>query len=95
MYVLRELLDRKPVHFDGEFVKLHLDPPRISTVSGRSPLFYFVACRRRPGSARPAGADVFLMWPDTEPGLSETMDDMKASGRGQGPDAALRLAVPT
>ena len=41
MYVLRELLDGHAVKFHGEFIDVEIDPPRVGTVSGRSPLFYF------------------------------------------------------
>ena len=55
MFALRELLDGKPVKFHGDFVDLDLDPPRVTTVSRRSPLFYFGGLSPTPGSApRPA-----------------------------------------
>ena len=80
MYALRELLDRKPVAFDGEFLQVHIDPPRVGTVSGRSPLFYF-------GGLSPAARDcaaVFLMWPDTTAGVLEVKADMDARAAAKG-----------
>ncbi|MGH9272502.1 MAG: LLM class flavin-dependent oxidoreductase, partial [Ilumatobacteraceae bacterium] len=41
MVALRTLLNGERVDLDGEFVQLHLDPPRARTVSGRCPPMYF------------------------------------------------------
>ena len=38
--------------FDGDFVKLQVDPPRARTVSGRARCSTSVACHRLPASAR-------------------------------------------
>ena len=65
MYALRELLDGHAVKFHGDFVDLEVDPPRARTVSGRSPLFYFGGLSPDARECAAAGADVFLMWPDT------------------------------
>ncbi|MGH1491380.1 MAG: LLM class flavin-dependent oxidoreductase [Acidimicrobiales bacterium] len=78
MYLLRELLNGKPVDFNGDFVNLTIDPPRIGTVSGRSPLFYFGGLSPAARDCAAAGADVFLMWPDTTKAVTEVMDDMNA-----------------
>ncbi len=84
MYALRELLDRKPVALDGEFLSLHLDPPRIGTVSGRSPLFYFGGLSPAARDCAAAGADVFLMWPDTTAKVLEVKADMDARAAAKG-----------
>jgi alkanesulfonate monooxygenase len=78
MYLLRELLDGRPVDFDGDHVSLTIEPPRITTVSGRSPLFYFGGLSPAARDCAAAGADVFLMWPDTTAKVTEAMDDMNA-----------------
>ncbi len=78
MYLLRELLDGRPVDFDGDFVKLAIDPPRLGTVSGKSPLFYFGGLSPAARDCAAAGADVFLMWPDTTAAVTEVMGDMNA-----------------
>lgn len=84
MYALRELLDRKPVDLDGDFVKLTIDPPRISTVSGRSPLFYFGGLSPAARECAAAGADVFLMWPDVTAKVLEVKADMDARAAAKG-----------
>ncbi|MEM9565923.1 MAG: LLM class flavin-dependent oxidoreductase, partial [Actinomycetota bacterium] len=85
MYALRELLDRRPVDLDGDFVRLTIDPPRISTVSGRSPLFYFGGLSPAAKECAAAGADVFLMWPDTTDKVKTVMDEMdeRAASKGR------------
>lgn len=84
MYLLRELLDGRSVDFDGDFVKLEIDPPRIRTVSGRSPLFYFGGLSPSARECAAAGADVFLTWPDTTAAVVETMEDMNSRAAAKG-----------
>lgn len=84
MYALRELLDRRPVDLQGEFLKLAIDPPRIGTVSGRSPLFYFGGLSDAARDCAAAAADVFLMWPDTTDEVTEVMADMDARAAARG-----------
>ncbi len=76
MYCLRELLDGRPVDFWGDFVRLTVDPPRIGTVSGASPLFYFGGLSPAARECAAAGADVFLMWPDTTNKVRQVKADM-------------------
>ncbi len=84
MYALRELLDGRPLDFHGEFVDLTVDPPRIRTVSGRSPLFYFGGLSPAARECAAAGADVFLMWPDTTEKMLTVKDDMDARAAAKG-----------
>lgn len=84
MYALRELLDRKSVDLQGDFVQLTIDPPRIGTVSGRSPLFYFGGLSDAARDCAAAGADVFLMWPDTTEKVKAVMADMNARASSKG-----------
>lgn len=84
MYALRELLDGRPVDFQGDFVNLTIDPPRIRTVSGRSPLFYFGGLSPAARECAAAGADVFLTWPDTTAKVVETMEDMNGRAAEKG-----------
>ena len=84
MYALRELLDGRSVDFDGDFVKLKIDPPRIRTVSGKSPLFYFGGLSPAARECAAAGADVFLMWPDTTEKVLEVKADMDARAAAKG-----------
>ena len=77
MTALRTLLDGHRVDVDGEFVQLHLDPPRVRTVSGRCPLLYFGGLSDDARNVAAAAADVFLMWPDTLAGVSSVLHDMR------------------
>ncbi|MGH1502685.1 MAG: LLM class flavin-dependent oxidoreductase [Acidimicrobiales bacterium] len=84
MYVLRELLDGRSVDFRGDFVDLRIDPPRIRTVSGKSPLFYFGGLSPAARDCAAAAADVFLMWPDTIDKVREVKADMDARAAAKG-----------
>ncbi len=84
MFALRELLDRKSLDFHGDFVDLTIDPPRVGTVSGRSPLFYFGGLSSAARECAAAGADVFLMWPDTTDKVLEVKQDMDARAAAKG-----------
>ncbi len=78
MQVLRTLLGGQPVDFHGEFVDLVIDPPRASTISGRCPPFYFGGFSDAAKETAAAAADVFLTWPDTVAGVTDTVSDMKS-----------------
>jgi alkanesulfonate monooxygenase len=84
MFALRELLDGHAVKFHGDFVDLDIDPPRVTTVSGRSPLFYFGGLSPAARECAAAGADVFLMWPDTTANVLEVKADMDARAAAKG-----------
>ena len=77
MHVLRSLLNGESVNFDGEFVKLAIDPPNAGTVSGKSPLFYFGGLSEPAREVAAECSDVFLMWPDTLPNVQNILDDMQ------------------
>ena len=84
MHILRTLLDGKPLDHDGDFWKLKLKPPRIATVSGRCPQFYFGGLSEHARDAAAKGADVYLMWPDTLPAVRETIADVRARAAKEG-----------
>ena len=84
MYALRKLLDGESIDFHGDFVDLTVDPPRIGTVSGRSPLFYFGGLSPAARECAAAGADVFLMWPDTTDKVLAVKEDMDARAAAKG-----------
>lgn len=84
MYALRELLDGRTVEFHGDFLDLSVAPPRASTVSGRSPLFYFGGLSPAAKECAAAGADVFLMWPDTTAKVLDVKADMDARAAAKG-----------
>lgn len=84
MQVLRTLLNGEAVDFQGEFIKLKLDPPRIRTVSGRAPQFYFGGLSEDARDAAAAGADVYLMWPDRMEAVKEIVTDLTARATAKG-----------
>jgi alkanesulfonate monooxygenase len=76
MGVLRTLLNGEPLDHEGAFWRLKLDPPRIRTVSGRAPLFYFGGLSEDAREAAAKGCDVYLMWPDTREAIAALIADM-------------------
>jgi len=84
MHILRTLLDRQPLDHRGEFWQLKLDPPRIGTVSGRCPPFYFGGLSEAAREAAAQGCDVYLMWPDTMEGVRGIIADLRARAARHG-----------
>jgi alkanesulfonate monooxygenase len=84
MHALRALLDGSPLTAGGEYVDLELDPPSISTVSGRCPPLYFGGLSEPAREVAAEAADVFLMWPDTMPAVGALIDDMRARAERHG-----------
>jgi len=84
MHILRTLLDGKRLDHDGEFWKLKLDPPRVTTVSGRCPPFYFGGLSEAAREAAAEGADVYLMWPDAMEGVRGIVADLRARAARRG-----------
>lgn len=84
MHILKMLLDGKPLDHDGSFWKLKLDPPRISTVSGRCPAFYFGGLSPDAREAAARGADVYLMWPDRIEVIREIVADLRSRAAAYG-----------
>ncbi len=82
MTVLRSLLNGESVDFHGEFVDLVVDPPRMRTVSGACPPFYFGGFSPAAKDTAAEHADVFLTWPDTVAGVAKTVEDMVARAAG-------------
>jgi alkanesulfonate monooxygenase len=78
MMALRAMLNGEAVQMDGEFIKLDLEPPRMRTVSGTSPLFYFGGMSPQARDTAAQAADVFLMWPDTQQAVADIISDMTA-----------------
>jgi alkanesulfonate monooxygenase len=76
MRVLRDLLNGKSVEMHGEFVDLTVDPPRVRPPGGCPPL-YFGGLSEAAREVAAQAADVFLMWPDTLPGVAAVLDDMR------------------
>jgi alkanesulfonate monooxygenase len=78
MHILRTLLDGKPLDHDGEFWKLKVDPPRVTTVSGTCPALYFGGLSEAAREAAATNADVYLMWPDTMDAVRAIIADLRS-----------------
>jgi len=77
MTILRMLLSGDPLDHRGEFWKLRLDPPRVATVSGKAPPFYFGGLSPDARETAAQGCDVYLMWPDTREAVAATIADVR------------------
>ena len=78
MSILKTMLNGQPLDHDGEHWKLKLDPPRVTTVSGKAPLLYFGGLSEDAREAAAKGCDVFLMWPDRKEVVADIIADMTA-----------------
>jgi len=84
MQALRTLLDGRSLVGGDGVVDLDLDPPSVATVSGRCPPFYFGGLSEPALEVAAEAADVFLMWPDTEPAVETLIADMRARAERHG-----------
>jgi alkanesulfonate monooxygenase len=84
MMILKTLLNGQPLDHQGEFWKLKLDPPRITTLSGKCPPLYFGGLSPDAREAAAKAADVYLMWPDTMPAVREIIADMTKRAAAHG-----------
>ena len=84
MQALRTLLDGGRLDAEGQWVNLHLDPPRLRTTTGTCPPLYFGGLSDEAREVAARQADVYLMWPDTEQGVRDTIADMKTRASAHG-----------
>jgi len=84
MEILRTLMAGEALSYKGEFFDLELDAPRIAATQGRVPPFYFGGLSDNARDVAARAADVFLMWPDTEDGVSAILEDMRARASAYG-----------
>ena len=84
MQILRTLLRGERLDHEGEFYSLHLDPPRIAVEQPHDPQFYFGGLSEEARDVAAAEADVYLMWPDVEEVVAETIADMRARAAAYG-----------
>jgi len=84
MQIVRTLLSGAPLAHHGEFYDLEIAPPSVSTVSGSCPAFYFGGLSEDARECAAAGADVYLMWPDTEDAVARIIADMRARAAAHG-----------
>ena len=78
MQILKAILNGQPLDHQGEHYSLKLDPPGVTTVSGKCPPLYFGGLSPDARDAAAQAADVYLMWPDTMPAVQAIIDDMNA-----------------
>ncbi len=78
MKIVRQLLNGEHLSHQGEFYQFDIDPPRIATLSGRCPPFYFGGLSHEARECAAEACDVYLMWPDTMDKVRETIADMSA-----------------
>jgi len=76
--IVRTLLNGQALDHQGEFYQLKLEPPRITTISGQAPAFYFGGLSHEARECAAEGADVYLMWPDTMDNVRAIIADMTA-----------------
>jgi alkanesulfonate monooxygenase len=84
MTILKTLLNGQPLDHDGAHWKLKLDPPRLTTVSGKCPPLYFGGLSPDAREAAAKAADVYLMWPDTMPAVREIIADLTSRAAAYG-----------
>jgi len=84
MHILRTLLHGKSLDHDGEFWKLKVDPPGVTTVSGRCPALYFGGLSEAARDAAATNADVYLMWPDTMEAVRVIVADLRSRAAKHG-----------
>lgn len=94
--ILRQAWTREEIDFQGEFYKIKLpsDPSKSYQTNG-GPLLYFGGISEDARQLCAEYCDVFLMWPETEERLSETMEDLsrRAGAVGRKIDFGLRIHV--
>ena len=77
MAILKTMLNGEYLAHQGEAWSLDLDPPRVTTVSGKCPPLYFGGLSEDAREAAAAGCDVYLMWPDRQENVAAIIADMK------------------
>jgi alkanesulfonate monooxygenase len=82
--ILRVLLAGQPLHYDGEFFQLEIKAPSAAATTARVPPFYFGGLSDDARECCAKGADVYLMWPDTMPGVTAIIDDMRSRAAAHG-----------
>jgi alkanesulfonate monooxygenase len=78
MHILKTLLNGEQLSHQGEHYQIHIDPPRMTTVSGKCPPLYFGGLSPAAKDAAAEGCDVYLMWPETVQGAADLVADMTA-----------------
>jgi len=75
--IRRTRLNGEHLDQQGECYQLKREPPRISTISGKCPAFYFGGLSDEARECAAEGCDVYLMWPDVMGNVRSIIADMK------------------
>jgi alkanesulfonate monooxygenase len=78
MQILKTLLNGEHLDHEGEHYRFDVDPPRMTTMSGKCPPLYFGGLSPAAKDAAAQGCDVYLMWPETVSGARDLIADMTA-----------------
>jgi len=70
-----------------------LAPPRIVSATKRTPPLYFGGLSPEARAVAAAGADVYLMWPDTEPEVEAIISDLSARAAAVGRELSFGYRV--
>ena len=81
--ILRALLAGEGIDHRGEHYRITLGPPNVRPVGGVPP-FYFGGLSEDARECAAKGADVYLMWPDTEPEVAAIIADMQHRATAHG-----------
>lgn len=84
MQALRTLLAGRRLDLDGEFVSLHVDPPRITAERPVAAPFYFGGLSDPAREVAAQHADTYLMWPDTEDAVAAIVADVSSRAARHG-----------
>ena len=84
MHIIKTLLNREHLSHQGEHYSLDIDPPRMTTLSGKCPPLYFGGLSPAAKDAAAEGCDVYLMWPETVQGAKDLIADMTARASSKG-----------
>ncbi len=76
MKILKTLLNGEHLNHDGAHYQLDVDPPRVTTLTGKCPPLYFGGLSPAAREAAARGCDVYLMWPETLSGARDLISDM-------------------
>lgn len=84
MKILKTMLDGGHLSHHGAFYDLELDPPRMTTLSGKCPPLYFGGLSPAARDAAAQAADVYLMWPDTMDKVRDVVADLTSRAAAHG-----------
>ena len=84
MLALKSLLGGQRTEVASEHHQFAVDPPGVTTLTGRCPPLYFGGLSPDARNAAAQAADVYLMWPDTMPAVQAIINDMRTRAAAYG-----------